>query len=81
MKTWLIVLIVAISLVIGWFTTTGVKSQWVRLADILLLGPLMIYAGIRADQDWVRVPLMIFGATTITYNLRNYINLAHKNTS
>ena len=74
MQNWLIATIVGVSLLAGWFATKGTKSQWIRLLDILVIGPLMIYAGLQIEQNWLAIPLMIFGATTITYNLRNFLN-------
>ncbi len=73
MQIWLIIVIIVISLVTGWFTTTGVKSQLVRLGDIFIYGPLLIYASTQVKQDWLKIVLLVFGASTISYNLRNYI--------
>ena len=74
MKTWLLVTIVIVSLLIGWFSTKGVKSQWIRIADVVVFGPVVIYAGTRVDQEWLAVLLIFLGASTMTYNLRNFIN-------
>lgn len=78
MDTIFIVIFIFISLVIGYVSTTGFKSQWVRLGDIFLLGPLMIWVGVKEikgdkSNDWIRLGLIFFGATTISYNLKNYI--------
>ena len=85
-----IFIILAIALVLGFVTTTGVKSQWIRIIDVIIIGPLMIYIGISnlaASQQSTSASLLsasllsasllnylliFFGATTITYNLRNY---------
>ncbi len=56
----------------GWFMATGVKTQWIRLVDIFLYGPFLIYLGI-VSKSYI---LLFMGATTITYNGKNY--LLHK---
>lgn len=52
------------------------KAQPVRLADVLLIGPFLIYAGARKSTlpTWVRVGLGVTGAATIAYNARNYVS-------
>ena len=60
----------------GWSTSTGVKSQAVRLIDVWALGPLMIYVATAKDpQTLIRQALAFTGASTITYNARNYWRL------
>lgn len=83
----LIIVILALALLLGFITTTGIKSQWIRLVDIFIIGPLMIYLALygignksqqsdpvqdKEPTQWLYYLLMFFGATTITYNLRNY---------
>ena len=88
---WLVlVFVIVIGLVLGYITTTGTKSQWIRLIDIFVIGPMMIYLGyyVLTSQKPLAQPVIIssikmidvcaiiiifFGATTITYNLRNYL--------
>ena len=82
---WIISLIVVLGLVLGYLTTKGTKSQWIRLIDIFIIGPLMIYLGYhvviseqtRASPNWLlqiaAAGIVFFGATTMTYNLRNYL--------
>jgi hypothetical protein len=79
------IMIVIIGLLLGYLTTTGTKSQLIRIVDILIIGPLMIYLGhhifvnkfttsksnINLDRGLGMV-LIFFGSTTITYNLRNF---------
>jgi hypothetical protein len=83
--TYIAILIIFTALILGFITTTGIKSQWIRLVDIFIIGPLMIYLGFNAihqQEDnslqnenliWLYYVLIFFGATTITYNLRNYL--------
>ena len=52
-------------------------TQKIRLLDIAIIGPLMIYAGVKGKDelpDWVRGGLILFGVTTIGYNLINYMD-------
>lgn len=58
----------------GWVTATGEKSQAIRRLDILALGPLMIYVGMRDGLPTeARRALVFAGAATITYNGRNFL--------
>ena len=62
-------------LVIGWLLATGTgKTQWVRLVDILIYGPYLIYLSQQSEEyvisDVENVFLLFLGATTIAYNLR-----------
>jgi len=74
----LVVAIIAISFLIGWFSATGFgKGQGVRLIDIFLYGPYLIYLGMKKTYTFSlieQVFLLFLGATTITYNARNYVN-------
>ena len=52
-----------------------VKAQPVRLLDVLVIGPLMIWGGYALDARGSHVGgavLALFGLTTIAYNARNY---------
>ena len=67
--------VIAVGLIIGWISTTGYKSQSVRLVDVFLLGPLMIYIAWNHNEKINALYLyllLFFGATTISYNARNY---------
>jgi hypothetical protein len=66
--------IIALGLFMGYISTLGIKSQMIRLLDIFLIGPLMIYFGQKSKPLSVFSMLLVFfGATTITYNLKNYL--------
>jgi hypothetical protein len=81
MQLAIIFFILAVALMLGYITTSGIKSQWIRVMDIIIIGPLMIYIGISnldrlSYTDYIlylNYLLLFFGATTITYNLKNYI--------
>lgn len=53
------------------------KAQGVRLVDVALLGPFMVWAGARAVElpPWARVTLVLAGGATIAYNARNFLEL------
>ena len=78
MDSVLIVAIIAISSIIGWFSATGFeKGQGVRLIDIFLYGPYLIYLGMKPAYTFSlidKVFLLVLGSTTITYNARNYLS-------
>jgi hypothetical protein len=79
-----IIFTIVIGLLLGYISTKGTKSQNIRLLDILIIGPLMIYFGVYTYNIFIKdklyykciasIILMFFGSTTITYNLKNYIN-------
>jgi hypothetical protein len=48
--------------------------QNVRIFDVFVLGPLMIYTATQKSLPfWLRMTLLFFGITTILYNADNYI--------
>ena len=56
-------------------TNELLKSQNVRLMDVFLLGPFMIWFGINAQgvPEWTSTLMIISGIGTIIYNGRNYL--------
>lgn len=73
------ILIVVVALVVGWFATDGHKTQWVRLIDVFLYGPFLIWVAMTMTSEYflVSAVLLVMGATTITYNLKNYLSICH----
>lgn len=53
------------------------KSQNVRVLDVLVLGPFTIWAGMQKNKlpDAARAGLVIYGAGTIIYNAKNYAKI------
>lgn len=51
---------------LGWWAATGEKTQAVRLLDVLVIGPALLFAAPRPLRD-------LIGAATISYNLRNFL--------
>lgn len=50
------------------------KSQTVRIADIVLYGPFMIYVASKYDlSNRDKILLTLLGIGTVTYNLNNYL--------
>lgn len=49
------------------------KSQNVRLLDVFVLGPVLIYAATQKKQsELLRLSVGVIGVATILYNWRNY---------
>ena len=66
-------IVVITGLVIGYISTSGTKTQNIRILDIVVIGPLMIYFGYSYQpMNIFSLLLIFFGATTVTYNLKNY---------
>jgi len=63
---------VILGLVVGWSTTVGVKSQLVRLMDVFILGPLLIWVGWKSETI-VDYFLVFIGAATMAYNYKNWL--------
>jgi hypothetical protein len=64
---------------IGWFSSKGEdKHQIVRLIDVFIYGPLLIYIAVNyktLKAEWVPYFLILLGGATIGYNLRNYLHI------
>ena len=54
-----------------------VKSQSVRLADVFIIGPLMVYGAYKMSTGCkiARLALGIFGVGTVLYNATNYVKI------
>lgn len=74
--------IIVIGWILGWRIPGnpgqpgGPKAQWVRLLDVVFIGPIMIYAGSERG-DWIGLILILLGAATMSFNLRNFCTLQH----
>lgn len=79
----IVTLLVVCGGIAGWLSTSGFKSQNVRLLDVFVLGPLMVYSGYLLGTGGgmyqpngsllLGAVLIVFGASTITYNYKNYL--------
>ena len=67
-------LLIPLFFLIGWASTIGVKSQTVRILDVLVYGPFLIWLGYKQKEKWIRLVLYFLGTTTISYNMRNYLS-------
>jgi len=55
-----------------------VKPQWVRLADVFFIGPLMTTGGVmlaRREHPILGTLLGVLGVTTVLYNGYNYLRV------
>lgn len=52
------------------------KSQEVRLLDVFVLGPFMVWAGAQGRlPSWANAALVASGVATIAYNGKNYLEI------
>lgn len=57
-------------------TPSDVKAQAIRLGDILVFGPLMIYGALgKETPQWMRAAMLVIGAGTILYNAINFVEI------
>lgn len=49
------------------------KSQMLRLWDVFMLGPIMIYVGANRLKGWERNFIVSAGILTMIYNGKNYL--------
>lgn len=70
-------ILIIIFAVLGWVMATGFgKTQYVRVIDVLLYGPYLLYLAFKETYTFTvgeKIFLLFLGATTISYNLRNFI--------
>jgi hypothetical protein len=64
-------LIALIGIIVGFIFTTGFKSQSMRLVDFFIWGPLVIACAF-IRNFWTAALLVFIGASTMSYNLKNY---------
>lgn len=71
---------VILGLIVGWVQAVSGKSQNVRLLDVVVVGPLMIWAGTKGPKDANLLLLLVaIGAATITFNGRNWLEIRELN--
>jgi hypothetical protein len=65
--------------VVGWVLATGTdKTQAVRLVDIFIYGPYLTYLAFQEEYVFSiaeKVFLLFLGATTVSYNARNFLKV------
>ena len=55
---------------------TGYKTQWLRLSDVLVIGPAMIYGALgKPLPEWIKVGMVLAGVATIGANLAVFVAL------
>lgn len=52
---------------------TAQKTQFIRLLDVFVFGPLMIASGIQQRSQYFRAAMILIGTGTILYNGANYL--------
>ena len=64
--------------IFGWYSANQEnKTQFVRLFDILLYGPYLVFLVFRNNYTlgfYDKLFILFLGITTITYNGRNYLH-------
>ena len=55
-------------------STSGIKSQFIRLIDVFIYGPFLIWLSLKEKEPLISIGLLFMGTTTISYNLKNYIH-------
>lgn len=69
--------VILTGLLIGYLTTTGVKSQWVRIIDIFVYSTILFYIALYKlppTESLSRGVLLFMGGTTMSYNLYNFLH-------
>lgn len=58
------------------------KTQAVRLIDVAVIGPLMVWGGwkLRREAPAAASALAFFGLMTVVYNARNYLRVKEAQT-
>ena len=53
---------------------SGYKTQWLRLSDVLVIGPAMIFGALgKPLPDWIKVGMVLAGVATIGANLAQFV--------
>jgi hypothetical protein len=58
------------------------KSQTIRLIDVFVIAPVLVYAGVKHRKDMSPMlsnALILFGVATAYYNAKNYLINHHIN--
>ena len=59
---------------VGWYMATGSKTPLVRLIDVVIYGPYLVYLSFQAESVHSYM-LGFIGMTTVSYNLRNLLKI------
>ena len=58
------------------------KSQVVRLVDVFVIAPIVVYAGVKYFKTmpkWLSLSLITIGVATAVYNCKNFLINKNKN--
>lgn len=69
------IVFVILFFILGWISSSDEKSQFIRLVDIFIYGPFLIYLSsiYKTKNNYIETILLFMGVTTISYNLKNYL--------
>lgn len=60
-------------------TEGDVKAQGIRLGDVFLFGPMMIYSAMGKDApEWMKAAMLVIGVGTIFYNAMNFVEIERR---
>lgn len=60
-------------------TPGDVKAQGIRLGDIFIFGPLMIYSAFgKNPPEWMKATMLTVGVGTIIYNALNFAEIERR---
>lgn len=60
-------------------TPGDVKAQGIRLGDIFIFGPLMIYSAFgKNPPEWMKATMLAVGVGTIIYNTLNFAEIERR---
>jgi intracellular septation protein A len=76
---YLLIALSVVFLLIGWFMANGhSKTQYVRLIDIFIYGPYLVYLAFQKEYTFSiveKIFILFLGITTIAYNGKNYLKI------
>ena len=70
------VLVLIYGLIIGWYVTSDSGRQLIKLTNMFIYGPFLIYLGLTFKDKLTRSVLLSMGATIIAYSLKKYMDTA-----
>ena len=53
--------------------STPQQVQTIRLIDVFVIAPIVIYAGYKTNDKFLKLSLYVIGIATLVYNGTNYI--------
>ena len=66
------VIFLLFSIIVGYYASSGVKTQLIRIIDITLYSGILLWVA-QDYTDYTRYVLLFMSGTTFAYNLKNYM--------